>query len=67
MKIIWFDMVSEQELRRRTEQQTTIERLRINRWRWYGNVIRMSDQKIPKQAMRWRPVSQRSVGRQKDA
>ena len=66
LKIRWFDMVSEEELRRRTGQQSVIEKLRISRWRWYGHVLRMPDQRIPKQALRWRPVGRRRVGRPKD-
>lgn len=66
MKIRWFDMVSEQELRRRTGQQTITEKLRINRWRWYGHVLRMPEQRTPKQALHWRPVGRRRVGRPKD-
>ena len=66
MKIRWFEMVSEEELRRRTGQQSIIEKLRVNRWRWYGHVLRMPDQRIPKQALGWRPVGRRRVGRPKD-
>ena len=66
MKIRWFDRVSEEELRRRTGQQTITEKLRITRWRWYGHVLRMPEQRIPKQALRWRPTGRRRVGRPKD-
>ena len=66
MKIRWFDMVSEEELRRRTGQQTVTEKLKISRWRWYGHVLRMSAQRIPKQAVQWRPAGRRRVGRPKD-
>ena len=65
MKLRWLGMVSEQELTLRTGQQTIIERLRINRWRLYSYVLRMPDQIIPKQALRWRPVCWRRVGRPK--
>ena len=66
LKIRWFDMVSEEELRRRTGQQTITEKLKISRWRWYGHVLRMSEQRIPKQAVQWRPAGRRRVGRPKD-
>ena len=66
MKIRWFDMVSKEELRRRTGQQTIVEKLRVNRWRWYGHVLRMPEQRIPKQALRWRPEGRRRVSRPKD-
>ena len=66
MMIRWFDMVSEQELRRRPGQQTIIERLRINQRRWYGHVLRMSHQRIPKQVLRRRHVGWKRLGRPKD-
>ena len=66
LNIRWYDMVSEQELRRRTGQQTITEKLRINRWRWYGHVLRMPEQRTPKQALYWKPTGRRRVGRPKD-
>ena len=66
LKIRWYDMVSEEELRRRTEQQSVTEKLRISRWRWFGHVLRMQDNRLPKQALQWRPAGSRRVGRPKD-
>ena len=66
MKIRWFDIVSEVELRRRTGRKTVTEKLRINRWRLYGHVLRMPEQRTPKQALCWRPAGRRRVGRPKD-
>ena len=62
MKIRWFEMVSEEELRRRSGQPTIIEKLRVNQWGWYGQLLRMLDQRNPKHAMRWRQVGRRRVG-----
>ena len=66
LKVRWFDLVSEEELRRRTGQQSVIEKIKIARWKWYGHVLRMSDDRIPKQALDWRPDGRRRVGRPKD-
>ena len=66
MKIRWYDMVSEEELRRRTGQQSVIEKIRTSRWRWFGHVLRMPDDRLPKQALHWRPAGSRRVGRPKD-
>ena len=66
LNIRWFDRVSEEELRRRTGQRSIVEELKKSRWRWYGHVLRMPDQRIPKQAMHWRPAGRRRVGRPKD-
>ena len=41
-----------------------MEELKKSIWRWYGHVL--PDQKIPKQAMHWRPASRRKVSRPKD-
>ena len=66
MKIRGYDIVSEEELRHRSGQQNVIEKLKINRRRWYGHVQRMSDKKMPKQAVRWKPAGRTKDGRLKD-
>ena len=66
MKIRWYDHVSEEELRRRTGQQNVVEKIKIARWKWYGHALRMSDERLPKQALSWRPDGRRRTGRPKD-
>ena len=66
LKIRWFEIVSEEELRRRTGQLAIIEKLRVNQWRLYGHVLRMPEERISKQALRWRPEGRRRIGRPKD-
>ena len=66
LKIRWYDHVSEEELRRRTGQQSVVEKIKIARWKWYGHVLRMPDERIPKQALDWRPEGRRRIGRPKD-
>ena len=66
MKIRWFDMVSEEELRRRTGQQSITEKIRISRLRWSGHVLRMPDNRHPKQALQWRSAGSTRVGRLND-
>ena len=51
MKIIWYDTVSEEELRARTGQKSVIERLRMYCWRLYGYVLRMPQERSPKEAL----------------
>ena len=63
MQIRWFERVSEEELRRRTGQQTITEKLRMTRWRWFGHVLRMPEQRISKHTLRWRPTGRRRVGK----
>ena len=66
MKIRWHEHVSEEELRQRSGQQSVVEKIKIARWKWYGHVLRMSDERLPKQALSWRPEGRRRVGRPKD-
>ena len=51
LKIQWLDHVSEDELRRITGQQDVIEKILISRWKWYGHVVRMCEERTPKQAL----------------
>ena len=63
MKIRWYEHVNEEELRRRSGQQSVVEKIKIARWKWYGHVLRMSDERLPKQALNWRPDGRRRIGR----
>ena len=51
MKIKWYDGDSEEELRRRTSQQSVVEKIKIARWKWYSPALRMPDERLPKQAL----------------
>ena len=66
LKIRWYDHVSEEELRRRTGQQSVVEKIKLARWKWYGHVLRMPEERITKQALNWRPEGRRRIGRPKD-
>ena len=63
VKIIWFDRVNEEQLRRRTRQRSFVEELNKSKWRWYDHVLRMPDHRISEQAIHWRPAGRRRVGR----
>ena len=66
MNIRWFEHVSEEQVRERSGQKLVIEKIRYHRWRWYGHVLRMSECRLPKQALGWTPEGSRRVGRPKD-
>ena len=53
MNVQWYEHVSEEEIRRRSGQRSVIERIKENRWRWYGHVLRMPDNRLPKQTIQW--------------
>ena len=66
MNIKWYEHVSEEEVRVRSGQQSVIQKLRTQRWRYYGHVLRMGDKRLPKQVLSWTPEGSRRPGRPKD-
>jgi len=53
--ITWKDMVTNEEVRKRTGMGKLEDTLRKSRLRWFGHVHRMDINRIPKQALRWTP------------
>ena len=66
MHIRWFDHVSEAEIRSRSGLRSVIERIKENRWKWYGHVLRMPESRLPKQSIQWNAEGSRRRGRPKD-
>ena len=66
MNVRWYEHVSENEIRRRSGQRSIIERIKENRWKWYGHVLRMPASRLPKQTTQWNPAGSRRRGRPKD-
>ena len=66
MNIKWYEHISEEEVRVRSGQQSVIQKLRTQRWRYYGHVLRMGDERLPKQVLSWTPEGSRRPGRPKD-
>ena len=62
MNIKWY----EEEVRRRSGQQSVIQKWEIQRWRYYGHMLRKSEERLPKQALSWTPEGRRRQGRPKD-
>ena len=58
--------MSEEQVRERSGQKSVIGKIRYHRWRWYGHVLRMPVNRLPKQALGWTPEGTRRVGRPKD-
>ena len=55
MNIKWFEHVTEEEVRRRSRQQSVILRWKTGGWRYYGHVLRMSEERLPKQVLSRKP------------
>ena len=66
MDVRWFEHVSELEIRRRSGQRSVIERIEESKLRWHGHVLRMPENRLPKQAIQLNAEGSRRRGRPKD-
>ena len=64
--IRWYEHITEEEVRTRSGQQNIVQRMRLQRWRYYGHALRMDEERLPKQLLSWTPVGSRHPGRPKD-
>ena len=55
--ITWKDKVRNEDIRNQTKLQRMYLIIKERRPRWLGHVLRMEDDRIPKQATRWQMVS----------
>jgi hypothetical protein len=53
------DKVTNVEVRKRTGQLPTSLLLQKRCLRWFGHIIRQSDERLPRRAMQWQPVGKR--------
>ena len=66
MHVRWFDHVIRDEIRRRSGQRSVIEIIKENRWKLYGHVLRMPENRLPKQSIQWNAENSRRRGSPKD-
>ena len=66
LRIFWPNIISNEELLRRTRIQPLTIVIRHRRWRWLGHVLRMRADKLAKTALRWTPQGKRKRGRPKE-
>ena len=66
MKIRWYEYISEEQVRGSSSQRLVIEKMRYHRWWWHGHVLRMSEGRLPKQALCWTPEDSGRAARPKD-
>jgi len=59
------DKVKNQCIREKTGAQNTVEEIKQYQKKWLQHVQRMDTNRIPKQAVRYRPKGQRNIGRPK--
>ena len=66
MNIKCYERITEEEVRRRSGLRSVIQKWKIQRWRYYGHVLRMSEERLPKQVLSWTTEDRRLRGRPKD-
>ena len=47
MNIKWLEHVTEEKVRRRSGQRSVIQRMKTEIWRYYGRVLRTSEERLP--------------------
>jgi hypothetical protein len=57
MGVEWDDYLSNEEIRRKTNQPKISQLVRKKRQQWFGHVVRMEDKRLAKRTFRWNPKS----------
>ena len=58
-RIRWQQHVTEGEARRKSGQESVIEKIRRRRWMYFGPVLCMPDGRLPKECLNWTPEGSR--------
>nr|XP_022299023.1 uncharacterized protein LOC111107908 [Crassostrea virginica] len=61
--IFWPEKIRNEDLLRRCNCHSIAEELKKRRFRWLGHVLRMTNERLPKVALRWTPPGKRKPGR----
>ena len=67
LKINWPDIISNQELWRRTNQQPIEVEILQRRWRWIGHTLRKAKPNITRESLSWNPQGRRKRGRPRNS
>lgn len=57
------DRIRNEDIRRELGITAIIQVVEINRLRWHGHVMRMEEERLPRQTLTWIPQGRRPVGR----
>ncbi|XP_070567278.1 uncharacterized protein [Ptychodera flava] len=63
--IFWLNKISNEELYKRTKTESLVIEIQCRRLRWFGHVLRMSQDNVQKNVLRWTPPKKRRQGRPK--
>src|SRR5579871_5241993 len=66
MNIKWNDFRTNAEVRAESKQEYVTSFIRRRCWNYVGHVLRMDVNRLPKQAVMWKPAGKRKVGRPKE-
>src|SRR5579871_4038585 len=66
MNIKWNDFKTNAEVRAESKQEYVASFSRRRRWSYVGHVLRMVVNRLPKQAVMWKPAGKRKVERPKE-
>ena len=61
--IFWPEKILNEDLLKRCNCHSIAEELKKRRFRWLGHVLRMTNERLPKVALRWTPPGKRKPGR----
>ena len=61
--IFWPEKIRNEDLLKRCNCHSIAEELKKRRFRWLGHVLRMTNERLPKVALRWTPLGKRTPGR----
>ena len=67
LKIRWTDKVTNEELRKRSDQMPIGEEVLKRKWGWIGHTLRKEPSNVTRQALEWNPQGKRKVGRPKES
>ena len=65
LRISYIEHITNEEIRKRTQQQLVSEVIKKRRMKWAGYVLRMDENRNPKKIFNYKPEGKRTVGRPK--
>ena len=64
-RIYWPETISNKNLHKRAKSEAMSLQIKNKRLSWIGHVLRMGNNRIPKQTINWKPIGQRRRGKPK--
>ena len=62
----WLNVISNEELQRRTNMESIVTSVKRRKWRWIGHTLRRESNNVARQAFHYHPQGKRKVGRPKN-